>query len=200
MPIEKEILTIGLQRGDEIAYKNLYDLHYENLVQYCHTLTHDLHQAEDIVQNVLLKIWVKRDKIEITSSLKSYLYRATFNEFVKEKGKLKQKEKMLLELKQEILDHMVDLDADILKEKVKLLEAAIDQLPEKRKRVFLLNKKEGYKYKEIAEELNLSEKTVEKHISRALKQLRETIYHNSPKFFVLLFKNLFKKENCLAKP
>ncbi len=199
MPIEKEILTIGLQRGDEIAYKNLYDLHYENLVRYCHTLTNNLQRSEDVVQNVLIKIWLNRDKIKITTSLKSYLYKAVFNEFIKEKGKLKQREKMLLELKREALDEIVELDGEVLNEKLRLLDNAIDQLPKKRKKVFLLNKREGYKYREIAEELNLSEKTVEKHISRAIKQLRETMNHNSPKFFVLFFKNLFKNRKLFSK-
>ncbi|MEX0314613.1 MAG: RNA polymerase sigma factor [Allomuricauda sp.] len=199
MPVEKEILTIGLRKGDETAYKNLYKAYYESLVRYCHTLTNDLQRAEDVVQNVLIKIWLNRDKIEITTSLKSYLYRAVFNEFVKDRGKLKQQEKMLLELKREALDDMVELDGEVLKEKLKLLENAIDQLPKKRKKVFLLNKREGYKYKEIAEELNLSEKTVEKHISRAIKQIRDIMYYNSPKIFVLFFKNLIRYQRLFGK-
>ncbi|WP_420603106.1 RNA polymerase sigma factor [Flagellimonas sp.] len=188
LPIEKEILTVGLKRGDERAYKNLYELYYKNLVRYCYTLTNDIPRAEDIVQNVLIKIWQNRNKIEITVSLKSYLYRAVFNEFVKDAGKVKQKEKLLLELKQEVLDYMVDMDREIMEEKMKLLQTAIDQLPQKRKKVFLLSKKEGYKYKEIAAELDLSEKAVEKHISRALKQIKKIVYYDSPKIFLLFLK------------
>ncbi|WP_165769910.1 RNA polymerase sigma factor [Flagellimonas pacifica] len=188
MPIEKEILTVGLKRGDERAYKNLYELYYKSLVQYCYALTGDVHRAEDIVQNVLIKIWQTRDKIEITTSLKSYLYRAVFNEFVKDAGIIKKKEKLLLELKQEVLGQVVDMDREIIEKKIKLLEEAIDQLPKKRKRVFLLSKKEGYKYKEIATELGLSEKTVEKHISRAIKQIKKIVYHDSPKIFLLFLK------------
>ena len=199
MPVEKEILTIGLQRGDEIAYKNLYETYYRDLVRYCHTLTNDLPWAEDIVQNILIKIWQNRGKIEITTSLKSYLYRAVFNEFVKETGKVRQKEKMLLELKQEALNNMVELDAEVMKEKIKLLEAAIDKLPEKRKKVFLLSKKQGYKYKEIATELNLSEKTVEKHISRAMKQIRDTMYYDSPKIFLMVYKKLISSTRLFNK-
>ncbi|WP_422351104.1 RNA polymerase sigma factor [Flagellimonas sp.] len=198
LPLEKELLTIGLRRGDETAYKNLYKTYYESLVWYCHTLTNDLQRAEDVVQNVLIKIWLNRDKIEITTSLKSYLYRAVFNEFVKERDKLKLHDKMLMELKREALDYMVELDGEILKEKLKLLENAIDQLPKKRKKVFLLNKREGYKYREIAEELNLSEKTVEKHISRSMKQIRDIMCYSPPKIFVLFFEKILQYRRHLS--
>ncbi|WP_157941248.1 MULTISPECIES: RNA polymerase sigma factor [Arenibacter] len=170
----KEILLLeNLKKGDEKAYQHLYDLHYANLVVYCYNLTKDQDRAEDIVQQAFVKIWIKRDTLHIKSSLKSYLYRTVYNTFLKEYRKLKKEEVALLEIKNSILIDFVERDETVLEEKMKLLESAIDQLPKKNKEVFLLSKKSGYKHKEIAAQLDITEKAVEKHISRATQTIKK---------------------------
>lgn len=187
---EDKILIEGLKKGSEKAYEHLYETYYKNLVLYCFSLTNKLPQAEDIVQNTLVNIWVKRESITINSSLKSYLYRSVFNGFASEYGKNKRKEKVLIQIKNKVLNNVIDLDIESFEEKIKLLEMAIEQLPKKRREVFLLNKKQGYRYKEIADQLNISEKTVEKHISRAICRIKQLLYSKDTFIFTILFRKV----------
>ncbi len=192
--LKKSQLSVeNLQNGKEEAYAVLYDLYYENLVRYCFNLTNDLALAEDIVQNLLVKIWINRSNLNINTSLKGYLYKGVYNEFVKEYNKRKRRDKALLEIKHEVLDHMLDMDQEQLGKKMKLVEEAIEKLPKKCKKVFLLSKKQGYKYKEIAAQLNISEKAVEKHISRAIKRLKKTLSNTSHIFMMLFLKQSTSK-------
>ena len=170
----KEILLLdSLKKGEQRAYQHLYDLHYANLVVYCFNLTKDQDRAEDIVQQTFVKIWIKRDTLHIRSSLKSYLYRSVYNTFLKEYKKLKKEEVALADLKNTVLMDYVEKDENVLEARMKLLESAIDQLPNKNREVFLLSKKSGYKHKEIAAQLDISEKAVEKHISRATQSIKK---------------------------
>jgi len=184
---EKEILLLdNLKKGDERAYKQLYDLHYTNLVVYCYNLTKDQARAEDIVQQTFVKIWIKRDTLNIRTSIKNYLYRSVYNTFLKEYRKIKREEVALLDLKNNVLIDLVERDDTILQQRIKLLETAIDQLPKKNKEVFLLSKKSGYKHKEIASQLNISEKAVEKHISRATQYIKKW-FNDTKTSLVLIF-------------
>ena len=183
----KDVLLLdSLKKGDERAYKNLYDIYYSGLVVYCFNLTKDQDRAEDIVQQTLVKIWIKRDTLHIRSSLKSYLYRSVYNTFLKEYKKLKKEEVVLADLKNTVLMDFVEKDESILEERMKLLESAIDQLPKKNREVFLLSKKSGYKHKEIAAQLDISEKAVEKHISRATQSIKKWL-KDKKNSLVLLF-------------
>lgn len=162
-----------LKRGDVRAYEELYNSYYKSLVVYCYNLTKDQDSAEDIVQQTLLNIWSKRDRLEIQSSLKSYLYRAVHNTFVNEYRKLQKEDIALLELQKDILIDYIKIEESVLEEKIKLLELAIDQLPPRNKEVFLLSKKWGHKHKEIAARLGISEKAVEKHIGKATQTIKK---------------------------
>ncbi|GBF20708.1 MULTISPECIES: RNA polymerase sigma factor [Arenibacter] len=181
-------LLESLKKGDERAYKKLYELYYTGLVVYCYNLTKDQDRAEDIVQQTLVKIWIKKDSLNIRTSLKNYLYRAVYNTFLKEYRKLKKEEVALLELKNNILLDFVERDESLLEERMQLLESAIDQLPKKNREVFLLSKKSGYKHKEIASQLDISEKAVEKHISRATQSIKKWLKEKKNSL-VLIFLN-----------
>ncbi|PCI31572.1 MAG: RNA polymerase sigma-70 factor [Flavobacteriaceae bacterium] len=170
---EEKILIKELKNGNKEAYKYIYSHYYKGLIVYVSKLTHDRSLAEDIVQNTLIKLWVNKERISISSSLKGYLYRSVFNGFASEYAKKKREEKHLIQIKNKIIHQTADLDEEAFEKKIKLLEIAINQLPKKCKNVFLLNKKEGYRYKEIASQLSISEKTVEKHISRAIYRIKQ---------------------------
>jgi len=163
-------------------------MYYAGLVLYCYNLTKDQDRAEDIVQQTLVKIWIKRDTINIRTSLKSYLYRSVYNTFLKEYRKIKKEEEALASLKNNAIMEFVEKDESVLEERMKLLELAIDQLPKKNKEVFLLSKKAGYKHKEIAAQLDISEKAVEKHISRATQSIKKWLKEKKNSL-VLLFLN-----------
>lgn len=188
------ILLEQLKKGNEKAYKHLYDTFYKDLVIYCLNLTNNLEQAKDIVQNTLINFWSRREHLIITVSLKSYLYRSVFNSFSTQFKKQKKEEETLIKLKNETLFSVIDRNEDLEVEKMKLLESCIDQLPKRCKKVFLMHKKQGYRYKEIAAELNISEKAVEKNISRAIRRIKDAIRLKDKNMLFLLFKKLLKRK------
>lgn len=125
------------------------------------------------MQQTFIKIWIKRDTLDIKFSLKNYLYWAVYNTFLKEYRNLKKEELALADIKYSILIGFVESDETILEERIKLVEAAISHLPKKNREVFLLSRKSGYKHKEIAAQMDISEKAVEKHISRATQTIKK---------------------------
>lgn len=93
-----------------------------------------------------------------------------------------------MEIKNSALMDFTERDESLLEERMQLLESAIDQLPKKNREVFLLSKKSGYKHKEIASQLDISEKAVEKHISRATQSIKKWLKEKKNSL-VLIFLN-----------
>lgn len=168
----KELLT-GLKNGDKKAYKFMFSEYYEWLCNYTYKITNDYGLAEDIVQEVMIKLWKKRATLTINSSIKSYLFQACRNQVLQHVRKQKIKLDFIDRENMEIIDNIyADNDIDP-HENLEKLHNLIDALPPKCKIVLVKSKLEKKKYKEIAEELNISVKTVENHVSKALKLLRQ---------------------------
>ncbi|MGQ8338602.1 RNA polymerase sigma factor [Sunxiuqinia sp. A32] len=189
---QEKIILKELKQGNEEAYKQLFEHYYESLVLYCQNLSGNRSQAEDIVQETFIKIWNNRNALDITTSIRSYLYRSVYNNFIKEYTKKVKAEKILLDVKRETLNNLIELDREIYDRKIKLIENAIEELPRKCKKVFLMSKVDGYKYKEIAKLLSISEKAVEKHISRAIARIKENLKVKSNLLLFSHFVNLFR--------
>lgn len=128
--------------------------------------------AEDIVQEVFVSLWQKREQIKLTTSIKNYLFQSTRNKAIEiiRRNKL-ESEYVSEELNKNENSYEIEVEANnyMLKEK---LNRSIRQLPPKCREIFVLSKMNGLTYGEIAEELNLSVKTVENQIGRGLKLLR----------------------------
>lgn len=169
----EKTLIEGLRKGDEASYKRLYTLFYPELRAYLNTVSGSIEVSKDLSQQVFIKIWKKRASLSINSSLKNYIFRIGYNLFIDLQRKNKKDLQLLDQLKHDALHEIVDLPNDDLDKKVSLVLSEIDKLPEKCKNVFLLAKKDGLKYSEIAEELNISIKTVERHMTKALRRLRQ---------------------------
>ncbi|SHE74862.1 RNA polymerase sigma-70 factor, ECF subfamily [Arenibacter palladensis] len=185
-------LAQRLISGDPKAYDLLMDSYYQNLCAYVQSLCHDHSMAEDIVQNVFVKVWVKRKKINPDLSIKSYLYKSVYNEFINQYRK--NKPVIYLEKKYfEAIDLVVDIEPEELESLIKLMNIEIENLPSKCKEIFLMNKKEGLTHTEISEYLNISVKTVEGHITRAFKILTEKLGTKMEAVLFLLFN--FNKQN-----
>ncbi|WP_164914151.1 RNA polymerase sigma factor [Aquimarina sediminis] len=173
--IEK-LLIRGLKEGNQNSYKILFDRYYSWLHNYVYKLSNDSSLSDDLVQNVMLRLWEKKSSLQITSSLKNYLFRACHNEFLMYLRQQKKKYSTIDALKWEaILEIHTEkeedqFDADWLK-----LEKAIEQLPKKCKEVFKLSRLEQKKHKEIADILGISTKTVEVHISKAIRFLKANV-------------------------
>ncbi len=184
-------LSKQLLIGNSKAYDFLMDSYYVNLCNYAYSLTNDHGNAEDVVQNVFVAIWINRGSINPDLSIKSYLYKSVYNEFIDQYRK--NKPVIYLEKKYlEAIDLVVENELENLDALVKRVNMEINNLPKKCKQVFLLNKKEGLTHIEIAEYLDISIKTVEGHITRAFRILAEKLDTKMEAVFFLLFD--FKKE------
>ena len=197
MDFEKNFfLANRLRSGDAKAYDFLMDSFYQKLCTYAYTLAKDHSKAEDIVQNVFVGIWVNRKKINPDFSIKNYLYKSVYNEFIDQYRK--NKPVIFLEKKyMEAIDLVVEKEEGNLDELMKLVNIEINNLPQKCKRIFLLNKKEGLTHIEISEYLGVSTKTVEGHMTRAFKILGEKLGEKMAALLFLLFD--FKKEVSFLK-
>ncbi|MGW9687028.1 RNA polymerase sigma factor [Flagellimonas sp. 2504JD1-5] len=187
MAFEKNFfLAKRLNSGDTKAYDFLMDSFYQKLCGYAYSLTKNHSRAEDIVQNVFVEIWINRKKINPNFSVKNYLYKSVYNEFIDQYRK--NKPVIFLEKKyMEALDLVIEKEEENLDELIKLVNVEIDNLPKKCKHIFLLNKKEGLTHIEISEYLGVSIKTVEGHITRAFKILGEKLGKKVDTILFLLY-------------
>ncbi|MDQ7947948.1 MAG: RNA polymerase sigma-70 factor [Pedobacter sp.] len=153
------------------AFTDFYTQFFQKLLLASDKHVKDIFVAEEIVQDIFLKIWENpHDLIEV-KSLKAYLYRAVVNASInyvnRQKNIALHHQKIADEHTEEELEQM-----DSENELIVLLYEEINKLPAQCQRVFKMNRFEHLKYKEIAQQLHISERTVENHISTALKQLR----------------------------
>ncbi|MDO9634298.1 MAG: RNA polymerase sigma-70 factor [Paludibacter sp.] len=172
MDFEQNLL-IELKRGNQEAFTLLFRKYYKDLVLFGGSILKDRVKCEDIVQNIFLKIWSDRNSIEIEKSLKSFLIRSVQNSCLDE-----------LRHKQVVRDHesyvqafnysdCLDTENYVLYSDLQdKLQIAVDKLPQTYKEAFMMNRFKGLKYKEIAERLQVSERTVEVRISKAISLLR----------------------------
>ncbi|MDO5978586.1 RNA polymerase sigma factor [Flavivirga spongiicola] len=182
----KKLFITRLKSGDSLAYEQLMDSFYHKLCTYALTLTNDFTKAEDIVQNVFVKVWILRKNLKTNLDLKPYLYRSVYNEFIDEYRK--NRKAIYLEKKHiEAVDLVVENEKLNIDEMMKIVNKEIDNLPPKCKNIFILNKKEGLSHDEISEYLNISVKTIEGHMTRAFKILNEKLSGKLNKVLFLLF-------------
>ncbi|MBP1839885.1 RNA polymerase sigma factor [Formosa algae] len=182
----EDILIHRLKVGDEVAYKHLYKLYYSELCHYISTISGSMDVSKDIVQQAYIKVWNKRESLSIDYSLKKYMFRIAYNLFIDLTREHTQKNLLIEQLKYEVVNEMVESPVVDFDKMLQLLITEVDKLPEQCKKVFLLGKKDGLKYREISEELNISIKTVERHMTKALKRLRENLKDSSESLFLLI--------------
>ncbi len=169
---DKELILL-LKKDDHTAFSEIYKRYWAILYRHALKMTRDEELAKDIVQDVFISLWDKSDQLQLNASLNAYLYATTRNKilnlFEKEKVKTNYVQTLGLHLErgENITDHR--LRERLLNEKI---EDEIAQLPKKMRQVFEMSRKENMSYKKIAEELELSDKTVKKQVSNAIKILR----------------------------
>lgn len=170
-----ENLAKALQKGNKKAFAFLFDTYYKNLCKYIFGFTKNQKQSEDIVQNAMLSLWNARGTINPQKSVKSYLYKIAYHQFINEYRENKERLNYFGEVKKMALESHLDETDEDLKNRQTLILSEIQKLPPKCREVFLLSKLHGLKYKEIAEELDISIKTVEIHMSKAIRKIREKL-------------------------
>lgn len=183
---EDKELYRKLKEGDEHAFKALFQKFYSAMCHFATQLLQDSEMAEETVQDLFVRIWEKRESLTIETSVKHYLFKSVRNQClnqIQHQKIRKQYASRILELShQEVDPEQYYMEVDLIKR----IERCIGSLPPKRQEIFRLSREQGLKYKEIAEELNISIKTVEAQMGLALKYLREELKEFSNHLFTLL--------------
>ncbi|MFT7198366.1 MAG: RNA polymerase sigma-70 factor (ECF subfamily) [Marinoscillum sp.] len=163
---------INLQ--DEKLFENLFKEHYNSLVHFAKKYVNDDDDAEEVVHQLFTRLWVNNQSININSSIQSYLFGAMRNACMNYLKHVKVKNAYGDHVR---LTHSSSVQIDFLEldELNSTIRNALDKIPEKCREVFELSRYEGEKYQEIADTLNVSIKTVEKQMSKALKILRDEL-------------------------
>lgn len=169
---DKELVA-GLKNDNHNSFKSLFEFYSKPLFHFSLSYLKSTEAAEDVVQEVFTKIWNKRKELKTNTSFKSYLFTIALNSIRKQFNKLAK----LNEVKHDILlasskDKAVFDDKDDYQELIDKLDELIAKMPEKRRQVFVKKKLEEKSLKEIALELDITSKTVEYHITEAMKFLR----------------------------
>ena len=161
------------QSNSEEAFKTLFNRYYGYLAMVAMRIVQDESGAKDIAQNVFVKIWERRSKIKINSSIKSYLHRSALNMAINHKKARKANysinENYHVPTK---LSANSDLERTELKQ---IIHKAIDTLPDRCRTIFILNRYENLSYKEIGNHLEISPRTVEVQLAKARKILRDLL-------------------------
>ncbi|MBD1422745.1 RNA polymerase sigma factor [Sphingobacterium chuzhouense] len=170
---EEKTLLHELQKGDESAFRQIYNQYYGVLYLHAYNKLRDRETAKDIVHDLFAGIWQKRESLTITGKLSSYLYASVRNRILdyisKEQSKANYLESLTqrMESQYEATDHRV---------REKMLEEQIEnvllQLPPRIREIFELSRKQYLSHKEISQRLNLSEQSVRSYIKDALRALR----------------------------
>jgi len=181
-------LIQALKMGDPKAYTYLVNTYHHKLCVYAYSFTHDHNLAEDIVQNVFMRIWNKRKNLKDEFAITSFLYKSVYNEFIDQY----RSQKTVYPLEKKYIDALNTIveneDDHSLERIIKLVKQEIQNLPPKCKEIFLLSKEEGLTNIEIAEYKNVSIKSVEAHITKAYTILRNSLGENTNVYLFLLFR------------
>jgi RNA polymerase sigma-70 factor (ECF subfamily) len=172
---EKYIIE-GLRSGREGAYRQLFDQFYQRLVVFAFKYLKDLESARDIVQEFYLYLYESRQSISIQTSLKSYLYSAVKNRCLNQvkHEQVKEKHRTMSRSGANLSDPNLEEVMDAVELEAKIYEI-VSKLPEKCRQIYIMSRVDGKRNREIADELNLSIRTVETQISKALKSLKDSL-------------------------
>lgn len=163
-----------IKNGDSKQFEQLFKSYYSLLCNYASQFLEQKEDAEEVVQELFFQLWKKRKELQIHTSFRAYLYRATYtgcmDKIRKEKVRNSYKEKQMKFQKNEYEEHALEAS-----EIDQIILDTLSKLPENVKKVFKMSRFEGMKHREIAEQLSISVKTVEANMGKALKLFRNNL-------------------------
>lgn len=167
-------LSARIRRSDAEAFKALYERYHDAIFGFLRRRLDSYELARDMTQDVFVRTWASRANLDPKQPVKAYLFRAANNLLINHYDKTRVRQSYAREYQRDTTPHiepheLVDLDDHY--------KAALDALPPNLRTAFVLNRYDGLTYREIAAYTNVSVKTVESRMSKALKQLREALKH-----------------------
>ena len=187
MELQVNQLITTLKAGDIAAFEMLFRTYYQSLCNYAYTFVRDREEAEEVVQSAFLNIWEKRENVSIHTGVKPYLYAMVRNASLNllKHEKIKQRHAAMEIAVAERSSESVARTVEASELEQRIMEA-MSKLPEQCRLVFKLSRFEELKYSEIAEQLNISIKTVENQMGKALRVMREQLKDYLLILFVLI--------------
>ncbi len=178
--------------GDQHALRFFFDKYYNDLCNYVNLYIHNPSASEDIVQELFIYLWEKREIIKLNTSVKAYLFQASRHKYLN----FLRSEKSHHKIEQEVSvnEEVLVMEGDISRKTLQMEEiisASIEKLPPRCREVYLLHKNEELSYKEIASQMNISVKTVENQMTIALRKLKELLTPYYDQIFALLLIGFF---------
>jgi RNA polymerase sigma-70 factor (family 1) len=170
---EQELISL-LRSGSQFAFERLFENYSQKLYRFSLSYLKSETESEEIVQDVFLKLWENRDKLRNETSFQSYLFTIAFNDIRKHFNKKARDERYRTEILEFLSDEnpAIETNPDFETLVIKL-ESLIDQMPDRRKEIFRKRKKEGKAVRDIAGEMDISQKTVENQITEAMNYLKK---------------------------
>ena len=180
----------GLVQGDKQALDEIYKFFYPKLYVFAKSFLKVEDDINDILQDVFVKLWLNREKIDKVETFNSYLFTIAKNAIVSYFREKSKDQKFETRIKEILVSRELKYNDELeYKDLKKNLETIVNQLPDKRKQIFLLSREEGLSNNEIAEKLGISVKTVEDHMRHALQFIRKRL--KIIEIFTLLYVSLF---------
>lgn len=183
---DNDFVLSAVQRGDQKAFDTLFRRYYPMLCAYGHRFV-ELEDAEEIVEDSLLWIWENRETLVIESSLNSYLFKMVYRRALNKLAHIDATQRADTRFYEEMQEMLQDTDYYQIEELAKRIEDAVAALPESYREAFVMHRFRDMSYKEIAETLGVSPKTIDYRIQQALKQLRVDLKDYLPLLLPLLF-------------
>nr|WP_121269827.1 RNA polymerase sigma-70 factor [Pedobacter schmidteae] len=186
-------LALRLKSGQEPAFRQVFDLHFRRLYNFSFRFLKNRSQAEEIVNDAFLSLWVNREKLNPDLPLLPYLYTIVRRLALNALRDIATSQKAMDNLwdQMEKLSNETE-EAVLLNDLRQFTENVILQLPAQQQLVFRMSRYEGLNYDEIAERLNISRNTVKNHLIAALKTLRTHFNRSDTSYFILLTLFFFK--------
>jgi RNA polymerase sigma-70 factor (ECF subfamily) len=191
----EDILLLQIAEGNQHAFARLFDCYHQQLGTYIFRLTDSMELAEEVVQDVFLKIWTNRTELAQIRNFRAYLFVISKNHALNCIKKVIRQQKYQQQWEEELAAEEEFAMPDAVDNKYyNLLDTAINNLPPQQQKVYLLSRHERLKYTEIAEEMNISRETVKKYLQHAVAFISTYCERNSDiVMFLILFLNFFKK-------
>ena len=180
-----EYLQERLRLGDNGAFEEIYKRYQGKIYGFCINNGQSKSDAEEVLQDVFFKLWIKRKKLTSGGNLQAYLFTLARNVII-DKYRQLMKRKAMVDYQIHFLEPENETENAVLFNELNAeIQKTLNSLPQLCKLVFQMSRLKGYSNREIAEELNISIKTVENHISRALRVFREKFGKNIAVFLLL---------------
>ncbi|MFY0627100.1 MAG: RNA polymerase sigma-70 factor [Reichenbachiella sp.] len=176
--LHNDSLIAAISDGNEIAFRKFFNEHYPKLLQFSYTIIHNQTFAEEIVQDVFSSLWNNRNSLKEINNINAYLYTATRNRTIDFLRARKNDISNISLEAAEFINSTTSVNPENLllaDELFKILNAVILQLPEKGQMIYRMVKEEDMTYKQVAELLNISEKTVDSHLCTSIKKIRSAV-------------------------